>query len=239
MMSFLKAQWRDLILINYEVDPKILEPFLPAGVEMDLWNGKCYASLVAFMFRDVRILGIPVPGHVNFEEINLRFYVKRNVDGAWRRGVVFLKEIVPKRAIALIANLLYKEHYSKAKMGHSAVETEDRKIWTYHWFDRTGSHEVSMTTGKEPHPIQAGSEAEFITEHYYGYTRVSDRVTFEYEVTHPRWTQLDVLGYKTDVNFEKAYGLPFSFMATEKPASVLFAEGSKITVERYKRLILP
>lgn len=236
-MAFLKAQWRDLILVNYEADPAILKPFLPAGVEMDLWNGRCYVSLVAFMFRDVRLLGIPVPGHVNFEEVNLRFYVKRKVDGQWRRGVVFLKEIVPKRAIALIANLLYKEHYSKAKMGHSVVGAEDRKTWTYRWFDRTGAHEVAMTTGTESRPIEAGSEAEFITEHYYGYTKVNDRVTFEYEVTHPRWTQLEVFDYKTDVNFESAYGLPFSFMATEKPVSVMFAEGSNITVERYKRLM--
>lgn len=236
-MPFLKAAWRDLILFNYEVQPDILEPYVPAGVELDLWEGRCYVSLVAFMFRDVRVLGVPVPGHVHFEEVNLRFYVKRKVGDAWRRGVVFIKEIVPRRAVAFIANTLYHEKYSTARMRHSLVDKGDTWEWHYDWSDRSGLHSVWAETGKTPIPIAEGSEAEFITEHYFGYTRRHATATYEYEVTHPRWMQLDVKAFRTDVRFEKAYGLPFSFLERQQPTSVVFTHGSAITVKGKHRIV--
>jgi uncharacterized protein YqjF (DUF2071 family) len=110
-MSFLTAEWNDLLMINYKVDRKILEKYVPAGTELDLWNDTCYVSLIGFMFENVKMLGVKVPFHVNFEEVNLRFYVKKLEDGKWKRGVVFIKEIVPKFAISWVANLLYNEHY--------------------------------------------------------------------------------------------------------------------------------
>ena len=117
-MSFLTAQWKNLALINYEIDAEILEKYLPKGTEIDLWNGKCYVSLVGFMFEDVKILGVKIPFHINFEEVNLRFYVKRFENGEWKRGVVFIKEIVPKHALSFVANTVYKEHYETLAMQH-------------------------------------------------------------------------------------------------------------------------
>ncbi|MBT8255930.1 MAG: DUF2071 domain-containing protein, partial [Bacteroidia bacterium] len=110
-MSFLKAEWRKLILVNYVVDPKILEPYIPNDTQLDLWQDKCYVSLVGFMFQNTKLLGVKVPGHVNFEEVNLRFYVKRKVGNEWRRGVVFIKELVPKWALSFVANTVYGESY--------------------------------------------------------------------------------------------------------------------------------
>ena len=106
-MTFLNAAWRKLAFANYPVPPEVLSSYLPAGTELDTWMGHPYVSLIGFVFQDVRLLGLRVPFHVNFEEVNLRFYVRRKVDGSWRRGVVFVKEIVPKRAITLVANTLY------------------------------------------------------------------------------------------------------------------------------------
>ena len=110
-MSFLTAEWNDLALINYEINPEILQKYVPIGTELDLWNSKCYISLIGFMFENVKVLGVKIPFHVNFEEVNLRFYVKRFEDGKWKRGTVFIKEIVPKHAVTLVANTLYKERY--------------------------------------------------------------------------------------------------------------------------------
>src|SRR5688572_25492729 len=117
-MSFLKAEWRKLAIANYAVDPTVLEKYLPAKTELDLWNGTCYVSLVGFRFTNVRLFGIPIPFHRNFEEVNLRFYVRHNHNGEWRRGVVFVKELVPKRAITFVANTIYKENYQTVKMDH-------------------------------------------------------------------------------------------------------------------------
>ena len=116
---FLSAEWRHLLLMNFEVDPAILASRLPAGTELDLFGGKCYVSLVGFMFLHTRLAGrIPIPFHTNFEEINLRFYVKRTVNGEQRRGVCFVKEIVPRMAVALVARVLYGENYVSRPMSH-------------------------------------------------------------------------------------------------------------------------
>ena len=93
-MSFLKAEWRKLVMANYTVPEELLLPYLPAKTVLDTWNGQYYVSLVGFMFVNTRMLGVKVPFHVDFEEVNLRFYVKYNDNGTWKRGVVFIKEIV-------------------------------------------------------------------------------------------------------------------------------------------------
>ena len=97
---FLSAVWRNLVMLNYEIEPDILRPLVPQGVELDSWKGKYFVSLVGFQFLDTRVLGMPIPFHRNFEEVNLRYYVRRRVEKGWRRGVVFVKEVVPRWAIA-------------------------------------------------------------------------------------------------------------------------------------------
>ncbi len=235
-MSFLKAAWHDLVIINYEIDSNILDKYTPKGTELDLWNDKCYISLIGFMFENVKILGIKIPFHVNFEEVNLRFYVKRYEDGIWKRGVVFVKEIVPKHAITIVANTLYNEHYQTLKMRHSRTEEASSKSFQYDWKKEDKWNSIAMTTNKNAIPIEVGSEAEFITEHYFGYTKFNEKTTIEYEVTHPRWQQLEVLDYKVDVDFEKVYGKDFRFLEDIKPTSAFLALGSNITIEGKKTI---
>src|ERR1700712_3991184 len=131
---FLKAKWTNLLMLNYEVDPDILKAYLPAYTVLDLWQGKALVSMVGFLFEDTSVLGIKWPWHVNFEEVNLRFYV-RHFDGKeWKRGAVFISEIVPTSIIAFIANNLYKEHYKAVKMRHSiAAVNNDSKEFLYEW----------------------------------------------------------------------------------------------------------
>ncbi|MEM7086170.1 MAG: DUF2071 domain-containing protein [Bacteroidota bacterium] len=230
-MSFLKAEWRKLALFNYEVPPKVLTTYLPAGTELDLWQGKCYVSLVGFLFQNTKLLGIKIPFHVNFEEVNLRFYVKRIVNGEVRRGVVFVKEIVPKWALSFVANTVYKEHYETRPMKHLWTSEKNTLKVEYHWKLPSGWQEVSIKATDAMVPIAEESEAEFITEHYWGYAKVSVTKTNEYEVTHPRWFQYPVLEYQTQFDFNKNYGPEFAFLNNSKPTSVMLAEGSEITVE--------
>ncbi|WP_281633952.1 YqjF family protein [Flavobacterium luteolum] len=238
-MNFLKAEWKNLALVNYEIDAEILEKYLPAGTEIDIWDNKCYVSLVGFMFKNTKVLGLKVPFHIDFEEVNLRFYVKRLENGEWKRGVVFIKEIVPKKAITFIANTLYQEHYETQKMRHEIIENQNTNTFIYQWKNDKEWNTIEIETKKDLSIIEIDSEAEFITEHYFGYTKIDEETTFEYEVTHPRWEQFEVVNHKIDIDFEKNYGSDFGFLQTQKPTSVFLAQGSKITVKNKRKLQMP
>ncbi|WP_286913054.1 YqjF family protein [Flavobacterium sp. UBA4197] len=235
-MNFLTAQWKNLIIANYTIDPDVLQQYLPAGTELDSWNNKHYISLIGFQFRNTRVLGIRVPYHVHFDEINLRFYVKRFEDGQWKRGVVFIKEIVPKKAITLIANSLYKEHYSTAPIKHTNKLDAEIRTVSYEWQNKSKWNTIAVNAYDFRSEIDPDTEIDFITEHYFGYTRYTKEVTFEYEVTHPRWHYYPVKNYRINVDFESNYGTAFKALTNQQPESVFFVEGSDITVKNKKKL---
>ena len=230
-MSFLKAEWRKLTIANYIVDPEVLNEYLPYGTELDLWQDNCYVSLVGFMFLNTRVLGLKIPFHVNFEEVNLRFYVKRKEGDKWKRGVVFIKEIVPKKAIAFIANRFYSENYVATSMDHQWNHDDEQLCVKYDWTWKSVAQFMKVKAKSNRSEILPGSEEEFITEHYWGFAKVNDLKTNEYEVTHPRWQHYKVRQYEIEVDFGLNYGPRFSFLNDVQPTSVMLAEGSKITVE--------
>jgi uncharacterized protein YqjF (DUF2071 family) len=236
--SFVEAEWENLALFNYEIDAEILEKYVPAGTEIDTWNNKCYASLVGFMFKNTKVIGVKFPFHINFEEVNLRFYVKRFENGEWKRGVVFIKEIVPKKAITFIANTLYQEHYETQQMDHEIIEKKNTSTFIYEWKNADKWNTIQVETKKNPTEIEPDSEAEFITEHYFGYTKIDKDTTFEYEVQHPRWEQYEVINHQIDIDFLKSYGLDFEFLQTTQPTSIFLAKGSEIKVKNKRKIKL-
>lgn len=230
MATFLSAGWYNLAIANYIIPPEALAPYLPSHTELDLFEGKCYASLVGFMFQQVRVRGFRIPWHVNFQEVNLRFYVTHKLaSGELRRGVVFIKEIVPKRAITFVANTLYKENYETMPMNHAWEQNDNRLFVSYQWYKQRW-HGLEVIADKQPQLIAPGSKEEFITEHYWGYARVREGLTTQYEVTHPKWLVHPVQDFKIDVDFGSVYGADFSFLAQVQPESVFLAEGSPIKV---------
>lgn len=237
-MSFLKAEWRKLAIVNYKIDPKVLESFIPEGTELDIWNGICYVSLVGFMFKNTKLLGLKIPFHINFEEVNLRFYVKRRDKDTWKRGVVFIKEIVPKPALTYVANTIYKEHYETLPMAHLWTTNKNNTQVQYKWKINNVWQSFQIEAYLNPVEIPENSEVEFITEHYWGYSKINNNQTNEYEVTDPKWLHYPVLSYNIDVDFELTYGKNFRFLNTITPKSVMLAEGSEITVESKKTLYL-
>lgn len=227
--TFLTAEWRKLVMANYVIDEAILKPYLPHKTELDLWNNTCYVSLVGFMFQNAKLRGLHLPFHSNFEEVNLRFYVRYKEGNDWKRGVVFIKEIVPKYAITLVANIIYKEHYETRPMKHSWSENASGLSVEYTWKHKNW-HSIEINTGKIAKQIEIGSEEEFITEHYWGYTKLDEQHTSEYGVEHPRWNVYETQNYEIEVNFEEVYGKNFGFLNQETPRSVFLAEGSDIKV---------
>lgn len=231
MKKFLTARWEDLIMANYEVDPSLLAPRVPEGTELDLHEGKCFVSLVGFMFLDTRVMGFLIPFHVNFEEVNLRFYIKREVEGETRRAVCFVKEIVPRFAIASVARLMYGEPYECWNMGHRRTESDVG----YSWSKNRCTNELSVEIGENLGVPAEGSHGEFIIEHYWGYTKRCSRVD-EYKVEHPKWELFSVKNEKIDVDFAKTYGDEFGFLTEAKPHSILLAKGSEISVYKGKTI---
>lgn len=234
-MPFLTAEWKYLAMINYEVDPAVLAPYLPAKTILDAHEGIHYVSLVGFMFLNTKVLGVKIPFHINFEEVNLRFYVRREVNGVWRRGVVFMREIVPKQAIAFIANTLYKEHYSAMPMRHQITAAEKLNV-SYGWKHSGKWDELRIVTDTVARPMKSGSTEEFIAEHYWGYNRINETRTTEYQVEHPKWNYYAADEFTVSCRFDELYGSDFEFLNNSKPRSVFMAEGSAISILHGKSL---
>lgn len=227
--TFLQAEWRKLAMANFPVDRSVLKKFLPFKTEIDLWNETCYVSLVGFQFKDTKIKGIKIPFHTNFQEVNLRFYVRHKDNGTWKRGVVFIKEIVPKPALTFVANTIYKENYVTMPMKHTWITSIDTLTVEYKWKKKQWNI-FKVIADKTSKQIINDSEEEFITEHYWGYTKITNSKTSEYGVEHPKWEVYPIKDYLIDVDFEDIYGKDFNFLKTEQPKSLFLAEGSPIKV---------
>lgn len=232
---FLSAKWQNLLMVNWAVSPKLLEPYLPKGVELDFHNGETYVSLVAFQFLNTRVLGFKVPFHVNFIEVNLRFYVKRASSEGWRRGVVFISEYVPRFWIAAIAKNLYNENYTARKMTYETSH-QDENIWQqYTWKINKDLAEVSFLSNSDYAPLLQGSTEEFIAEHYWGYTAQRGDSTIEYQVAHEPWLITQVSDLDLKLEFDSSIDTEIA-MAVKQPVSNCFlAKGSDITVSKGER----
>ena len=234
---FLTADWKYLAMLNYEVAPEILAPFVPSGTELDVWNGKHYVSVVGFLFLNTKVRGIPIPFHRNFEELNLRFYVRHQAADGWRRGVVFVKELVPRAAIAFVARTFYNENYIALPMAHRLEKSGGAvKSAEYSWRFKNAENYLRITTRGEAQPLVAGSETEFITEHYWGYAKQRDGSTVEYQVEHPPWHVWQAESAELKCDVAGLYGANFSPFLNRAPASAFLAEGSGVRVFSGTRL---
>jgi uncharacterized protein YqjF (DUF2071 family) len=233
---FLTTEWRHLAMLNYEIDPAVLVPYLPVGTELDTWNGRHYISLVGLLFLNTRLYGISVPFHRDFEEINLRFYVRREVAGVVRRGVVFIKEIVPKPAITMVARTFYNENYVTMHTSHSIDKDGRRMSVAYRWKQPNFTHSLNVRTEGSPVLLQDGTEEEFIAEHYWGYAKQRDGGALEYEVEHPRWRVWRINNATSNCDVARLYGAQFADYIGGSPASALLAEGSPVIVRKGTRL---
>ena len=235
---FLSARWEYLAMFNYEVDAAILEPHLPPHTELDLFNGKAIVSVVGFLFNNTRVMGIKWPGFVNFEEVNLRYYIKYFDGKNWRRGVGFISEIVPQFLVAGMANFFYNEHYSTARMSHSISVANEQIHVEYKWQPKGRTwNSMQLTAGANLQHIAPGSEEEFIFEHYFGYNKLNNKTSIEYSLEHPRWQVYPLRNYQLDCDVENLYGAAFvPFIKNVKPLSVFLAKGSDVRVKMPRKV---
>jgi uncharacterized protein YqjF (DUF2071 family) len=231
MTIFLKAQWENIIMANYEIDPEILYPYLPKGVELDLYKGKAYVSLVGFMFKKTKLFNVAIPWFGTFEEINLRFYVIRKEGDKWKRGVVFINETIPYPIVAWMANKLYKEHYTVVPTRHEISIEKNKQNVNFEWLLNKKWNSIYVEATTDSKAMKNQSLEKFIYEHYYGYTKIDEHNTEEYKLQHPSWMVNEVLDYKIDCDFTAMYGESFSVLNTAKPEAVFIAEGSSVAIQ--------
>ena len=253
--KFLTAEWRLLAMLNYEIDPALVQPLVPRGTELDFFQGQTFVSVVGFMFLGTRLLGIPIPFHRHFEEVNLRLYVRREVGGEVRRGVTFVKEIVPRWAIAKVARWAYNENYESLPMRHRFIGLPDPRTGAmaagagvgtraglgapsveYGWRTASQWNSLRIAVDGVATPLVHGSLAEFITEHYWGYCSQRDGGTLEYRVEHPSWNVWTKCVAELNCDVERLYGSQFVAALSRPPASAFLADGSRVAVGRPTRL---
>jgi uncharacterized protein YqjF (DUF2071 family) len=236
---FLATRWESLVFLNFECPRSLLDPLVPAGTTLDPWNGTPLVSLVGLMFRDTRVRGIPVPRHRTFEEVNLRFYVRRpSAEGGARRGVVFIRELVPRSLIAAVAWALYNEPYLALRMGHRiTLDPASGGGAEYFWWRDGVRSSVSASAAGPATRSSPGSEAEFITEHYWGYTRQRDGTTLEYRVEHPRWRVWPARSASYETRSSRSFGVEFGEVLAKPPGSAYIAVGSPVSVFPGRRLV--
>jgi uncharacterized protein YqjF (DUF2071 family) len=226
---FLTAQWRDIAMLNYEVPPELLHPHVPRGTELDTFEGKTLVSVVGFRFMQTRVHGVPIPGHQDFEEVNLRFYVRSQAEPE-RRGVVFIKEIVPRRAVTWVARALYHENYHTHAMRHDVRALGPATMYSYEIDAGGRSHRLLASVTEPAQPLVPGTETEFIAEHYYGYSRQPDGGTVEYRVDHPPWLVHAVHKAELEFDVRALYGEAWAAFLGVQPRSALVASGSAVSV---------
>jgi uncharacterized protein YqjF (DUF2071 family)/ketosteroid isomerase-like protein len=236
---FLTAQWRYLAMLQYEVEPDVLRPLVPRGTELDQFAGRTLVSMVGFRFLETRVLGVAIPFHRRFDEVNLRFYVRRRGPEGWRRAVVFIREIVPRQAIALVARFCYNEPYIALPMRHSIdierAEKGEKGRVRYEWLQGQWAHLEVETEGSPTSPAP-GSEQEFVSEHYWGYTAQRDGSCLEYHVAHIPWRVWAVRRASLHCDIERLYGASFDRFFGAGPCSAFLADGSEVAVYRGRRL---
>jgi len=235
--TFLTAEWRYLAMLNFAVQPDVLKPFVPAGTELDFFLERTLLSVVGFRFLRTRVFGLPIPLHTDFEEVNLRFYVRRQTADGWRRGVVFIRELVPRRAIAFLARTVYGEPYTALPMRHRIEHSPAGVRVEYAWRRRGRWESLRMEGTGEAREIEPGSEEEFITEHYWGYTARPGGGCNEYEVEHPRWRVWRGAEATLEADVTGLYGETFAESLTAPATSAFIAHGSTIAV-RGKSLLI-
>lgn len=228
--TFLSANWSGLLMAQWPVPQEMLVPYLGPGIEVDTFQGSAYVSLVGLRFSDTRMLGVGVPFHRTFTEVNLRFYVRREAPEGVRRGVVFISELVPRFWIAAVARTLYNEKYRAIPMRHSLEQRDGARCWTYGWRAGGSEHQVQAVAHGDPQPMIPGSREEFIAEHYWGYSKQRDGNVVEYRVRHPRWRVWSLESCSFDWSPHGTYGHEWGEVLRTEPEFVFVAEGSEVTV---------
>jgi uncharacterized protein YqjF (DUF2071 family) len=234
---FLSTEWRDLLMLNYEIDPVLLLPYVPRGTELDSFEGKTYVSLVGLRFARTKLFGsVSVPFHTDFDEVNLRIYIRRRERSEVRRGVMFIREIVSLPAVTFLAHMAYAENYRTLPLRHSIDLTDSGGSIEYRWELKRQRFRLHGQTDGNPARASDGSLEQFISEHYWGYARRRDGSSLEYHVEHEPWRIWRASNAAFEGDGAALYGSDFGSILSRPPRSAFIADGSPVLVYAARRI---
>jgi len=223
--AFLTAEWHDVLGVTYAADEALLAPYLPRGAEIDALEGSPRVSLVAFGFRHTRVHGVPIPGHIAFPEINLRFYVRLHGE----RAVVFIREYVPRPTISIVAKLVYNEPYRTTRMEQSVTRARDA-LHVRHRFGPRKASRVEAIASLDARVPERDSPEHWLTHHDLGVGRTRAGRARSYRVEHELWALHEILTLHVDVDFAALYGPRWAHLSEAQPSHVTLATGSEVRV---------
>jgi uncharacterized protein len=224
------AEWRQLLMLSFEIDPDFLNPWVPAGLELSYWKQKTFITLVGLLNRNVRFFGLPIPFHRKFEQVNLRFYIRRKMKDEERLGVMFIKQVVPRKIVAAGARYVYREQVVSLPMKHefefSARRREEFSA-SYSWHFNGRWNELSAKTKGISHEPKKHSLEKFIAERYWGYSGMASNEVLEYQVEHPIWSIREVGDIVVEGSLSEFYGKTIGRKLKSKPDCAFLADGSE------------
>lgn len=226
--NFLVAHWENLVVASFKADKQLLQPFVPRGTELNDWNGDYYMSLLGFQFSRARFCGIPSPFYRRFEELNLRFYVRQKVKSGWRKGVVFIKEVIPSKLVGCIAKWLYHENFAALPMHHHIYTGNDGRHTEYYWEQESKPGYLKLCSQLQPEPAVPGSLPAFIHDHYIAFTKTKKH-SYTFDIQHPDWNIYPALSFEMQLDAVALYGEAFRD-AFSQPATAFLLDGSKTNV---------
>jgi len=222
----LTARWSNLVLLTYEVDPALVEPWLPGGVEADLVGGRALVSLIAFDFLDTRIRGRRIPGFVDFPEINFRTYVR----GGDRLGVVAIRELVPSPLAAAVGRLRFNEPFRAAPIESRTVSMGDELLVEHRWKWKDQGYFLRMTSDQTSVPAAAEAPAHHLLGRRWAYGRSRRGEPKVLRIEHPEWALRRVRTLDFDVDYAALYGPEWAVLNGKQPASTHLAVGSAVSI---------
>jgi uncharacterized protein YqjF (DUF2071 family) len=159
---------------------------------------------------------------VRFPEINLRFYIRH--EGV--RGVCFIRELVPRPAITLVARGLYNEPYRTTRMSEELLPPAGVR----HRFGPGLRQRVEARANPEGAVPDPASAEYWLTHHDLGVGRNHRGALRRYRVEHEVWRVHEVGDLDVDVDFGAVYGPEWAHLTGAEPSHVTLAAGSPVRV---------
>lgn len=231
---FLTARMSRLLLLSYEIDPALLLPHLPAGTEVDFHARRAFVTLLGLHLGNPALYGLPLPFFRGYAQVNLRFYVRRRLaPNHWRRGVAFIRQIVPHRPVAWTAQWLFHEPVVRLDTEEiSRSQGRDAVLSEYGWRCAGQRHCLRALYPAQPVLPEPGSEEEFLLERYWGYSRRKNGGCLEYRFLHPPWRFAKAVEAEVSAGVGDFFGPPFAELFNGPPDSSFAADGSQVTLYR-------
>jgi uncharacterized protein len=201
----MKQTWYDLLFAHWEIEPELLQPFIPSGLQLDTYQGKAWIAVVPFRMSGIRLKYMPsIPYTSNFPEINVRTYVTYQ----GKPGVYFFSLDASNYLAVKVAKSFFHLPYYHSKI---EVRSEGASI-KYHSYRKKSREEFRFKGNYQPisdvFHAERGSLEYWLTERYCLYTEKYNRL-YRGEIHHPPWplqqaravidenTMIDIKGFSS------------------------------------------